>query len=213
MKELESTKAKPESAGEEQKIPAGKAEAGMEWKTTAGEKPEKVMAWAGGTLGERLQWFRKRFGYSQGELGRQLCVDAKIVSNWEKDKTVPDIDSLRKLSKLYEVSVDQLIGLEEGEPPGAGVLEECREKWKKDVALRKLVLRLALAAVVIACTAIPPFGLVICVSTFFLSRKWELDVAWLNIVILLCVLANVHGIWMMLNMFVFDFGYSEVTPL
>lgn len=213
MKELESTKAKPESAGEEQKNLAGKAEAGGGWKTTAGEKQEKVMAWVGSTLGERLQWFRKRFGYSQGELGGQLCVDAKIVSNWEKDKTVPDIDNLKKMSNLYKVSVDQLIGLEEGEPPSAGVLEECREKWKKDVVLRKLVLRLALAAVVITSTAIPPFGLIMCVSTLLLSRKWELDIKWLNVVILLCFLADVHGIWMLLNMFVFDFGYSEVTPL
>lgn len=205
MKESESTKAKPEPAEDERKTTAGKA--------GADEESQKIVVGAMLPLGERLQWFRKQFGYSQGELGRKLCVDAKIVSNWEKDKTVPDIGSLRELSKLYEVSVDQLIGLEEGKPLGAGMLEEWRARWKKDVTLRKLVLRLALAAVVIACTAIPPFGLVICVSTFFLSRKWELDVAWLNIVILLCVLANVHGIWMLLNMFVFDFGYSEVTPL
>lgn len=205
MKELEGTEAKSVSAGEEQKDMVGKPE--------DDKKTQKVVVGAELNLGKRLRWFRKQFNYSQAELGKLLCVESKIVSNWEMDKTVPDIDSLKKMSKLYKVSVDQLIGLEEGKPLGGGMLEEWRDRWKKDVTLRKLVLRLALAAVVITSTAIPPFGLIMCVSTFLLSRKWELDVKWLNIVILLCFLANVHGIWMLLNMFVFDFGYSEVTPL
>lgn len=166
-------------------------------------------------VGDKLKALRERHHYSQMEIGEKLHVEAQTVSSWELGKTAPDIESLKELGKMYGVSLDYLLGLEDIEEPAAapGMIEAHAEKWKKDFTLRKNVLMFALAAVVVASTAIPPLGLILCISTFFLGRKWHVNVAWLNVVIAICLVANAYGIFMLLNMFVFDFGYSTVTPL
>lgn len=69
------------------------------------------------TLGEQIQTLRKAAGMSQEELGDRLGVARQSVSKWESDSTVPELDKLVAMSKLFGVSVGSLLGLEESEGP------------------------------------------------------------------------------------------------
>ena len=69
------------------------------------------------TLGRRIQACRKTAGLSQEALGEQLRVSRQAVSKWESDITVPELDSLIAMSRLFGVSVGALLGVEE---PSAG---------------------------------------------------------------------------------------------
>lgn len=60
-------------------------------------------------LANRLVEFRKKFGYSQEELGNQLNVSRQSISNWESGEVTPSIDYLKELAKIYGVSLDDLI--------------------------------------------------------------------------------------------------------
>lgn len=62
------------------------------------------------TTGERINFYRKKLGLSQEELGQKLLVSRQTVSLWEKDQTVPTIDNLIRLKEIFEVSVDELLG-------------------------------------------------------------------------------------------------------
>ena len=69
------------------------------------------------TLGQRIAAKRKELGLSQIELGEKMNVSRQSVSKWESDAAIPEIDKLIALSKLYQVSVGWLLGLEpEGAP-------------------------------------------------------------------------------------------------
>lgn len=68
------------------------------------------------TFGQRLQMLRKQKGLSQEELARLLYVTRQSVSLWENDKTMPGIDLLIKLSSLFNISTDELLG-KSAEPP------------------------------------------------------------------------------------------------
>lgn len=69
------------------------------------------------TLGEQIQTLRKAAGLSQEELGDRLGVARQSVSKWESGSTVPELDKLVAMSKLFGVSVGSLLGIEEtGEP-------------------------------------------------------------------------------------------------
>lgn len=69
------------------------------------------------TLGEQIQALRKMAGLSQEELGDRLGVARQSVSKWESGATVPELDKLIAMSKLFGVSVGSLLGIEEtGEP-------------------------------------------------------------------------------------------------
>lgn len=70
------------------------------------------------TLGERIQALRKDAGLSQEELGEKLGVARQSVSKWESDATIPELDKLIAMSKLFGMSVGGLLGIEESGEAG-----------------------------------------------------------------------------------------------
>ena len=63
---------------------------------------------------EKLTSLRIENGFSQQELAERLNVTRQAISMWESGATIPSIDSLILLSKLYGVSVDEFLGLASG---------------------------------------------------------------------------------------------------
>ena len=60
-------------------------------------------------LGSQIKKYRSELSMSQDELAEKLFVSRQSVSNWENDKTYPDIKSLLLLSEVFQVSLDQLV--------------------------------------------------------------------------------------------------------
>ena len=60
-------------------------------------------------FGKRTADFRRRLGLSQAELAEKLGVSAQAVSKWETAAALPDVELLLELSKLYGVSVNELL--------------------------------------------------------------------------------------------------------
>ena len=60
-------------------------------------------------LGSQIKKYRSELNMSQDELAEKIFVSRQSVSNWENDKTYPDIKSLLLLSEVFQVSLDQLI--------------------------------------------------------------------------------------------------------
>ena len=60
----------------------------------------------------RLMQYRKKAGLSQEELADKLGVSRQAVSKWECAESSPDTDNLIALSKIYGVSLDELINNE-----------------------------------------------------------------------------------------------------
>lgn len=60
-------------------------------------------------LGSRIKELRKSQNINQDELAEKLFVSRQTISNWENDKSYPDIQSVLLLSEIFGVSVDQLL--------------------------------------------------------------------------------------------------------
>jgi len=58
---------------------------------------------------EKLTELRKKEGLSQEELGYKLNVTRQTVSKWELGQTTPEMDKLVEMSKIFNISVDELI--------------------------------------------------------------------------------------------------------
>ena len=58
---------------------------------------------------EKIKKLRKENNLSQSDLAKSLFVSRQAVSLWEKDKTLPSIDTLLLIKKLYNISIDELI--------------------------------------------------------------------------------------------------------
>lgn len=66
-------------------------------------------------VGTRISEHRKRLGLSQGELADMLYVTRQALSKWENGLSVPSIDALSQLSRLFGVSFEEILGLFESE--------------------------------------------------------------------------------------------------
>ena len=60
-------------------------------------------------LGERLKAHRQRAQLSQEALAERIYVSRQTISNWENNKTYPDVNSLVLLSEVFQISLDTLI--------------------------------------------------------------------------------------------------------
>ena len=64
------------------------------------------------TLGQRIQELRRQSGLSQEALGEALGVSRQAVSKWEGDNGIPELDTLIAMSRLFSITVGQLLGVE-----------------------------------------------------------------------------------------------------
>ncbi|MBR5001609.1 MAG: helix-turn-helix domain-containing protein [Firmicutes bacterium] len=53
---------------------------------------------------------RTKHGFSQDELAEKLFVTRQAISRWENGETTPNVETLKLLSKLYDVSINTLLG-------------------------------------------------------------------------------------------------------
>lgn len=65
------------------------------------------------TLSEKILMLRKQKGWSQEELAEQLGVSRQSVSKWESGTSLPDLNRILDLSRLFSVSTDFLLKEEE----------------------------------------------------------------------------------------------------
>lgn len=60
-------------------------------------------------LADKIIALRKQKGWSQEQLAEQLDISRQSVSKWESGNSIPDLDKIVKLSKLFHVSTDYLL--------------------------------------------------------------------------------------------------------
>ena len=56
-----------------------------------------------------LQFLRKSHNYTQEDLAKRLDISRQAVSKWETGATIPDLEILLKLSKLYGVTINDIL--------------------------------------------------------------------------------------------------------
>lgn len=62
---------------------------------------------------EKLQYLRKQHNLTQEQLAEKLYVSRAAVSKWESGKGYPNIESLKCISKVFSVSIDELLSSNE----------------------------------------------------------------------------------------------------
>ena len=60
-------------------------------------------------IGRKLKEVRMKSNLTQEQVAEKLFVSRQTISNWENEKTYPDIISIIRLSDLYSISLDELL--------------------------------------------------------------------------------------------------------
>ena len=61
-------------------------------------------------LSDNIQQLRKALGLSQEQLAEQVGVSRQSISKWETGQSVPELDKLLALSRIFGLSTDELLG-------------------------------------------------------------------------------------------------------
>ena len=64
-------------------------------------------------VGKKIQELRQSQGLSQDALSERLCVTRQALSRWENGQSAPSIDTLITLSKIFGVSFEEILCLDE----------------------------------------------------------------------------------------------------
>lgn len=94
-------------------------------------------------IGKKLKDARMKSGFTQETVAEKLHVSRQTISNWENEKSYPDIISVIALSDLYSISLDDLL---KGDWEMMEHLEECTNVVK---STQKLIGAIILNAVTV----------------------------------------------------------------
>lgn len=96
------------------------------------------------TIAEKIKESRLKLGLTQQEVSEKLFVTRQTISNWENNRSTPDIDTLIKLSDLYQIDLESLLKPEQ-------LAEEPELKSEEKKPTFRLPLYLLNLTAVVAC--------------------------------------------------------------
>lgn len=80
-------------------------------------------------IAEKIKALRQARGWTQSELARRMGVTRNGINSWEQGLSMPSLSSLVELAKVFSVTTDYLLGLEQLQTINVSDLSE------RDVAL------------------------------------------------------------------------------
>lgn len=134
-------------------------------------------------LKEKLSRLRRKQGWTQDRLAREMEVTRQTVSKWERGVIAPTAEKLIVLSRLYGVPLDELVNGEPqcGEPPATAVAvaekPEAGEKRGKPGPL-KIVGAIALAVFILL--TVTASTITICSVAFKESERPKDEIVWID---------------------------------
>lgn len=125
-------------------------------------------------LGSRIKQYRSTYGWNQDDLAEKIYVTRQTISNWENDKSYPDLQSLLLLGSLFGVSLDELVKGDIEIMQKAIDQQDIRAVNRNAALMTAFVILAALSAVPLAewlgWWALVPFGLLFGAALFFALR-------------------------------------------
>ena len=117
-------------------------------------------------IGKKLKDARLHSGLTQEKVAEELNVSRQTISNWENEKSYPDIISVIGLSNLYSISLDDLL---KGDEKMMKHLEESTNVVKSNQKLiGAILINIVLVAVVITLSMFIPNNRIYLVGIFCL---------------------------------------------
>lgn len=159
-------------------------------------------------LGKRLKELREKAGYSQKDISEKLNVSRQAVSRWENEWSYPDIDSLVTLSKMYKISIDDLVGNADIE----NICIESKAETFNDT-IEKIEHFLIVAVALLSCL-VPVVGVVVSIGIFaycYVKKINLKSICW--IILVCCIIINISNTYIVLSVELPNWGNGNIEQL
>ena len=157
----------------------------------------------------RLKHFRNLKGLSQIEVAEKLSLSRQAISNWEANKSYPDLDNIVLLSKLYEVSVDELLGTSMNE----NITEAQTSKTKILEKSPQTVLEMiCLAAILVLTCQFTVIGMLTSIIIAFWLKKTQRPYKVIYLLCIVCFCISTYNLYVLIE-HTFKLGVSSIEPV
>lgn len=154
-------------------------------------------------LGEQLKKYREKSHLSQTEVAENLALTRQAISRWENNRAYPDIDNLIRLSKLYSVTLDDLLAENETLKKKLNInTKNIIEATKRQTFLNRKMYNaqdesMELLILAIVSAIIPMLGIFIPIYVMFRNNKFNSLFRWIYIVAIIVLLVSLisTGVW------------------
>ena len=92
------------------------------------------------SFGENLINLRKQKGWSQDDLADNLNLSRQAISKWENETSKPDIDNIKKISKIFSVKIDDLLNNDVVKDKAVTLNVKKQEKKEKTITIVKCMI-------------------------------------------------------------------------
>lgn len=160
-------------------------------------------------IGDNLKTWRTKSGLSQEQVAQKLNISRQAISKWERNINYPDIDTLHKLSLIYNVSMEELI---------TGTKEINSSTHHKNLSNKfnllneeNIIFHFILIGVLSISCLFPFSGIFVsCAVLYYLFRE-KLKLVFIIIFCILIFTINCWNSWAFLNSAFFQKGTATIT--
>lgn len=159
-------------------------------------------------LGKNFKYYRELNGYSQEDVAQKLNISRQAISRWENDWNIPDIENLKELSRLYNVSLDELLNeyspaneTDKNNNKNSENNIDSNEKTHQKIINTQTILILSI--LIMGCF-LNIFGIIIsCFILYYLRKEENKSIAiYICCMIALCI--SIWNTWCFINTFFLD---------
>lgn len=155
-------------------------------------------------LSNNLKTIRESKNMSQEFVAKTLNISRQAISRWENNRSIPDTENLVALSKLYNVSIEELIGERSANVIALNSSEKNQEITKDDTI--KMLLYLA---ILIISTFISLVGIVVSLAFLVKLRKQNHSKIF-AVLCILCLIISALNLFVALNGYFFHIGVVTI---
>lgn len=165
-------------------------------------------------LHDKLKQLRLQNNYSQNQIAEHLNISRQAVSQWERGIACPDIENITLLCKLYNISIDQLIG-NSPDVEHTSKLDHCESHaFSISHETGLLTTDFLCFAVLLTISAQFPFlGIIVPILIRVWQKRHNKKQPFIFILCILCFIFSTYNTYAMISHLLFDIGTPTITPI
>ena len=109
-------------------------------------------------LGNNIVKLRQQKNMTQRQIAEKLNYTEQTISNWERGKSFPDVESIKALCKIFNCTTDQLLGVSPMNKVENNIKEEPTLQYYKEKSTIAKILKISIFVMVISCVLFLLFG-------------------------------------------------------
>lgn len=152
------------------------------------------------TLHTNLKYYRMQKGLSQTKVADIIGVSRQAISNWEAQRSYPDLDNIVRLSDLYDITIDQLLGKEKSHDC-ISVSEHPKETLIFGIPSHTMLEMLCLAVILVLACSFPVIGMFVPVLLAIYMKKTERNYKLIYILCGICFFIGMYNTYISIDIF------------